>query len=82
MRVIERWRDEAIRADRMIARIVLAYEAGRDWFWLAGWMRAHGVEVHVIDDPDLCPIFAPSLATMGRARNPPFLNLPVLSHKR
>ena len=48
MRVIERWRDEAIRAERMITRIVLAYEAGRDGFWLARWMRARGVEVHVI----------------------------------
>src|SRR5713226_1636219 len=48
MRVIERWRDEAIRAERMITRIVLAYEAGRDGFWLARWMRARGVEVDVI----------------------------------
>jgi len=48
MRVIERWRDEAIRAERMITRIVLAYEAGRDGFWLARWLRARGVEVHVI----------------------------------
>ena len=48
MRVIERWRDEAIRAERMITRIILAYEAGRDGFWLARWMRARGVEVHVI----------------------------------
>ncbi len=48
IRVIERWRDEAIRAERMITRIVLAYEAGRDGFWLARWLRARGVEVHVI----------------------------------
>ena len=37
-----------IRADRTITRIVLAYEAGRDGFWLARWLRARGVEVHVI----------------------------------
>ena len=48
MQVIKRWRDEAIRAERMITRIVLAYEAGRDGFWLARWLRARGVEVHVI----------------------------------
>ena len=48
MRSIERWRDEAIRADRTITRIVLAYEAGRDGFRLARWLRARGVEVHVI----------------------------------
>jgi transposase len=48
MRAIERWRDEAIRGNRTITRIVLAYEAGRDGFWLARWLRARGVEVHVI----------------------------------
>jgi len=41
MQVIERWRNKAIKADRMIRRIVLAYEAGRDrFFWLARWLRA------------------------------------------
>lgn len=48
MRLIERWCDEAKRADRAIKRIVLAYEAGRDGFWLARWLRARGIEVHVI----------------------------------
>lgn len=48
MRVIERWRGEATSAGRAIKRIVLAYEAGRDGFWLARWLRARGVEVHVI----------------------------------
>src|SRR5260370_3900387 len=48
MRVIERWRDEAIRAERMITRIVLAYEAGRDGFWLARWMPARVVAGPVI----------------------------------
>jgi hypothetical protein len=40
MQVIERWRNKAIKADRMIRRIVLAYEAGRDRFWPARWLRA------------------------------------------
>jgi hypothetical protein len=40
MQVIERWRNKAIKADRMIRRIVPAYEAGRDRFWLARWLRA------------------------------------------
>jgi transposase len=48
MRIIERWGDEAIRAGRAINRVVLAYEAGRDGFWLARWLCARGVEVHVI----------------------------------
>src|SRR5271168_745766 len=42
------WRDEAIRAGRKITRIALAFEAGRDGFWLARWLRARGVEAHVI----------------------------------
>ena len=29
-------------------RIALAFEAGRDGFWLARWLRARGVEAHVI----------------------------------
>jgi hypothetical protein len=35
LRLIERWRSEAMRAGRPINRIALAYEAGRDGFWLA-----------------------------------------------
>ena len=31
-----------------ITRIALAFEAGRDGFWLARWLRARGVEAHVI----------------------------------
>jgi hypothetical protein len=45
---VHRWRDEVIRAGRKITRIALAFEAGRDGFWLARWLRAHGVEAHVI----------------------------------
>src|SRR6202045_837570 len=43
-----RWRDEAVRAGKKIRRIALAFEAGRDGFWLARWLRARGVEAHVI----------------------------------
>jgi len=32
---LHRWRDEAILAGRTITRIAVAYEAGRDGFWLA-----------------------------------------------
>src|SRR5271154_6052645 len=46
--LLHRWRDEAIRAGRKITRIALAFEAGRDGFWLARWLRARGVEAHVI----------------------------------
>src|SRR6476646_8678977 len=46
--VLHRWRDEAAEAGRTIARIAVAFEAGRDGFWLARWLRARGVEAHVI----------------------------------
>jgi transposase len=46
--LLHRWRDEAAKAGRTIARITVAFEAGRDGFWLARWLRARGVEAHVI----------------------------------
>ena len=48
LRLLVRWRDEAIRAGRNVARITVAFEAGRDGFWLARWLGARGVEAHVI----------------------------------
>src|ERR1700681_614037 len=42
------WRDEAVSAGRTITRIALAFEAGRDGFWLARWLAARGIEAHVI----------------------------------
>ena len=46
--LLHRWRDTAVRADGNITRIALAFEAGRDGFWLARWLAARGVEAHVI----------------------------------
>ena len=43
LRLLERWRDEAAKAGRTITRIAVAYEAGRDGFWLARWLWAHGI---------------------------------------
>ena len=48
LRLLLRWRDEAIQSGRTIARITVAYEAGRDGFWLARWLIGHGIEAHVI----------------------------------
>ncbi len=45
---MHRWRDEAGQAGRVIKRIVVAYEARRDGFWLARWLRARDVEAYVI----------------------------------
>jgi transposase len=46
--LLHRWRAEAVKAGRLINRIAVAFEAGRDGFWLARWLRARGVEAHVI----------------------------------
>jgi len=48
LRLLQRWRDEAIRAGRRIERITVAFEAGRDGFWLARWLRMHNIEGYVI----------------------------------
>jgi transposase len=46
--LLERWRAEAIKGGRAIDRIAVAFEAGRDGFWLARWLRARGIETYVI----------------------------------
>src|SRR5438132_5845410 len=40
--VLHRWRDEAVRAGRKITRIAVAFEAGRDGFWLARGLKSVG----------------------------------------
>src|SRR5437763_931546 len=48
LRRLGRWTDEAARAGRAVTRVAVAFEAGRDGFWLARWLRARGIEAHVI----------------------------------
>ena len=48
LRLLQRWRDEAGKGGCAIERMVVAYEAGRDGFWLARWLQAQGIEAHVI----------------------------------
>jgi len=48
LRLLHRWRDEAGQGGRVITRMAVAFEAGRDGFWLARWLARHGVEVHVV----------------------------------
>jgi transposase len=47
-KLLHRWRNEADQAGREIKRIVIAYEAGRDGFWLARWLQLRDVEAYVI----------------------------------
>jgi len=48
LKLFDRWRKEAEKAGHKIKRITVAFEVGRDGFWLARWLRAHGIEAHVI----------------------------------
>src|SRR5689334_13848028 len=48
LRLLQRWRDEAAANGRTITRIAVAFEAGRDGFWLARWLGCRGIEAHVI----------------------------------
>jgi transposase len=50
LRLLQRWRDEAIKAGRNITRIAVAFEAGRDGFWLARWLRARDAKPTLFTD--------------------------------
>jgi transposase len=48
LKLLHRWRDEAVKVGHTITRMVVAFEAGRDGFWLARWLRRRGIEAYVI----------------------------------
>jgi transposase len=48
LKLLHRWRDEAVKAGQTIQRIAVAFEAGRNGFWLARWLRSQGMEAYVI----------------------------------
>ena len=55
LQLLHRWQNEAVQAGGTIKRIVVAYEAGRDGFWLARWLRAREIEAYVIH-PSSVPV--------------------------
>jgi transposase len=55
LRILTNWRKRAEQAGRSIAHIVVAFEAGRDGFWLARWLRRTGIEAFVIH-PSSIPV--------------------------
>jgi transposase len=48
LKLFDRWRKEAEKAGHKIDRVAVAFEAGRDGFWLARWLRGRGIEAYVI----------------------------------
>src|SRR5215831_18911991 len=74
LKLLERWRKEAETVGHKIDRIAVAFEAGRDGFWLARWLRAHGIEAHVIH--------AASVAVSREHRRPKTDRLDIRGLKR
>src|SRR5450432_764237 len=48
LKLLIRWREEAKKSGHRIERIAVAFEAGRDGFWLARWLGARDIEAHII----------------------------------
>ena len=48
LKLLYRWREEAEKARRVWDGKVVGFEAGRDGFWLARWLKACGIEAYVI----------------------------------
>jgi transposase len=55
LQLLYRWRNEAAKRGHAIDRIAVAYEAGRDGFWLARWLRSQSIEAYVIH-PSSVPV--------------------------
>lgn len=52
---LDHLRQRAGRAGKRVGRVVVAYEAGRDGFWLARWLIGRGIEAYVIQ-PSSVPV--------------------------
>src|SRR6201987_5989986 len=52
---IDGYRIRAAAAGRSVKRVITSYEAGWCGFWLARWLMAHGIEVHVVQ-PSSVPV--------------------------
>src|SRR5208283_3376602 len=55
LQLLHRWREQAAKVGHAINRIAVAYEAGRDGFWLARWLRTRSIEAYVIH-PSSVPV--------------------------
>jgi len=52
---LDQLRQRALKAGKRVSRVVVAYEGGRDGFWLARWLLGRGIEVYVIQ-PSSVPV--------------------------
>src|SRR5258708_13369022 len=51
LKLLQRWREEAGKAGREVKRIVCAYEAGRDGFWLAPSLQPPPTQASLLHPP-------------------------------
>src|SRR6478672_11147211 len=71
LRLLHRWREEAEKAGCRIERIVVAFEAGRDGFWLARWLKARSIESLVGEQSRIINRMKAALIRLGiRGFNP------------
>ncbi len=54
-KAIEGYRRRATACGAAVERVIVVYEAGYGGFWLARWLDAHGIEVHVVQ-PSSVPV--------------------------
>src|SRR3954469_19034582 len=47
LKLLNDWREKAMAGGHAINRICVAFEAGRDGFWLARWLGERGIEAYV-----------------------------------
>ena len=66
--LLHRWQDEAVRVGRTITRIALAFEAGRDGFWLALACRARRRGARDSKASAIRVIVRPALTASSRQR--------------
>src|SRR6516225_1995326 len=66
LHLVEGWRDRATKAGRTVTRTVLAFESGRDGFWLARWLRVRGVETFVMHSTSVAVSREPRRAKTDR----------------
>ncbi len=66
LHLVEGWRDRATKAGRAITRTFLAFESGRDGFWLARWLRVRGVETFVMHSTSVAVSREPRRAKTDR----------------
>jgi transposase len=71
LQLLHRWRKEAAQTGHTIKRIAVAYEAGRDGFWLARWLRAREIEAYVIH-PSSVPVSRRRIVSIPSYSSGPF----------